>query len=285
MKLKIKEASKNIGGGIAVGVANIIPGVSGGTMLVILGIFDRLMASISDVFKVHSEDRKGSILFLLQVLLGAGIGLVAFAKVVDWLFTHYATQTFFWFIGLVLLSIPTLIKKELKGHKISIPYLVLGIVVIGLISFIAPEKADLTITAFPQITLIHLITMIGVGAISGATMLFPGVSGSMIMLIIGQYYLFKSYVANVTSFEMVILIPLAFLAFGIFLGILISAKLTSYLLEGYRGQTVSLILGLILASAVVLIPTDVIYTLPTVLTSLLSFVVGGLVVVVIDKFN
>jgi len=285
MKLKIKEASKNIGGGIAVGVANIIPGVSGGTMLVILGIFDRLMASISDVFKVHSEDRKGSILFLLQVLLGAGIGLVAFAKVVDWLFTHYATQTFFWFIGLVLLSIPTLIKKELKGHKISIPYLVLGIVVIGLISFIAPEKADLTITAFPQITLIHLITLTGVGAISGATMLFPGVSGSMIMLIIGQYYLFKSYVANVTSFEMVILIPLAFLAFGIFLGILISAKLTSYLLEGYRGQTVSLILGLVRASAVVLIPTDVIYTLPKVLTSLLSFVVGGLVVVVIDKFN
>lgn len=285
MKLKIKEASKNIGGGIAVGVANIIPGVSGGTMLVILGIFDRLMASISDVFKLHSEDRKGSILFLLQVLLGAGIGLVAFAKVVDWLFAHYATQTFFWFIGLVLLSIPTLIKKELKGHKISIPYLVFGIVVIGLISFIAPEKADLTITAFPQITLIHLIAMIGVGAISGATMLFPGVSGSMIMLIIGQYYLFKSYVANVTSFEMVVLIPLAFLAFGIFLGILISAKLTSYLLKDYRRQTVSLILGLIIASAVVLVPTDVVYTLPTIFTSLLSFAVGGLVVVVIDKFN
>lgn len=116
-------------------------------------------------------------------------------------------------------------------------------------------------------------------------MLFPGVSGSMIMLIIGQYYLFKSYVANVTSFEMVVLIPLAFLAFGIFLGILISAKLTSYLLKDYRRQTVSLILGLIIASAVVLVPTDVVYTLPTIFTSLLSFAVGGLVVVVIDKFN
>ena len=71
---------KNIIGGIAVGIANVIPGVSGGTMMVILGIFDHMMSAISGVFKVHNPDRKADILFLLQVLIGAAIGLVGFSS-------------------------------------------------------------------------------------------------------------------------------------------------------------------------------------------------------------
>lgn len=280
----LKEGAKNIVGGVAVGIANIIPGVSGGTMLVILGIFDRLMASISDVFKIKSLDRKASILFLFQVLLGAGIGVVAFAKVVDWLFAHYATQTFFWFIGLVIFSVPSLMRNEMKGHKVSAPYLMLGILMIALIAWFSPEKTDLTIQVFPVITGGHLLLMVVVGMISGAAMLFPGVSGSMLMLIIGQYYLFKSYVANVTTFQLDVLIPLVFLAGGIGLGILISAKLTSYLLKHSRRQTVSLILGLIVASAIILIPLDVTYSMGTILTSLLALATGGLLVLAIDKF-
>lgn len=282
-QLSLKEAAKNIGGGVAVGIANIIPGVSGGTMLVILGIFDRLMASISDVFKVTSVNRKGAMVFLIQVLLGAGIGVIAFAKIVDWLFAYYATQTFFWFVGLVVFSVPSLMRNEMKGHKVSIPYLLLGIIVIGVIAWFSPEKTDLTITSFPAITGTHLLLMVVVGMISGAAMLFPGVSGSMLMLIIGQYYLFKSYIANVTGFQWDVLIPLAFLGGGILLGILISAKLTSYLLRKSRRQTVSLILGLIIASAVILIPIDVVYTMGTVITSLVALTFGGLVVLGIDK--
>lgn len=282
-QLAVKEAAKNIGGGVAVGIANIIPGVSGGTMLVILGIFDRLMSSISDSFKMKSNNRKVALIFLMQVLLGAVIGVVAFAKVVDWLFAHYATQTFFWFIGLVIFSVPSLMRNELKGHKVSVPYLILGIIAIVLIAWLSPDKTDLTITEFPMITGVHLLLMVGVGMISGATMLFPGVSGSMIMLIIGQYYLFKSYVANVTGFQMEVLIPLTFLAVGIFFGILMSAKLTSYLLKRSRRQTVSLILGLIIASAMVLIPWDATYTMGTIITSLLALGLGGLVVLGIDK--
>ncbi len=282
-QLAVKEAAKNIGGGVAVGIANIIPGVSGGTMLVILGIFDRLMSSISDVFKVKSDNRKVALFFLVQVLLGAVIGVVAFAKVVDWLFAHYATQTFFWFIGLVIFSVPSLMRNEMKGHKVSVPYLIVGIIAIAIIAWASPDKTDFTITEFPVITGLHLLLMVGVGLISGATMLFPGVSGSMIMLIIGQYYLFKSYVANVTGFQMEVLIPLTFLAGGIFFGILISAKLTSYLLKRSRRQTVSLILGLIIASAVILIPLGVTYTMGTIITSLVALGLGGLVVLGIDK--
>lgn len=275
---------RNITGGMAVGIANIIPGVSGGTMLVILGLFDRLMDSISDIFKVKSEDRWGSTKFLIQVLIGVAIGLVAFAKIVDWLFAHFATQTFFWFIGLVLLSVPSLLKKELKEHKISWPWLIMGLAVILVISLFTPDKQELAITEFPEISAIYMMTLLIVGMISGATMLFPGVSGSMILLIIGQYYLFKSLVANVTTFEIDVLIALGVIAIGVGLGILISAKLTSYLLRNNRGQTVSLILGLIIASAIVLIPIEATYSLGVIVTSLIAFVVGGLIVLLIERF-
>ena len=282
-QIKTSELIRNIGGGMAVGIANIIPGVSGGTMLVILGLFDRLMDSISDIFRLRSQNRKGAILFLLQVLIGAGVGLVGFANVVEWLFSYYDTQTFYWFIGLVLFSIPSLLRNELKGNRIAYPYLFTGIVIIAVIAWLSPERAHAVAITFPDVTLAHLLFMLVVGIVAGATMLFPGVSGSMVLLIIGQYYLFRSYVADITTFEMNILIPVAFIGMGICLGVLISAKLTSFLLHGYRKQTVSFILGLILASAVALIPLNVSYDLTTILTSTLAFIIGGAMVLLIDR--
>ena len=74
---------KNLIGGIAVGIANVIPGVSGGTMMVILGIFNRTMEAISGILKKENAHRKDDILFLFQVLLGAAIGLIGFAKILD----------------------------------------------------------------------------------------------------------------------------------------------------------------------------------------------------------
>jgi len=274
---------KTLLGGVAVGIANIIPGVSGGTMLVILGLFDKLMESISDVFSLKSTNRWKSMFFILQILIGAGIGLVGFAKIIDWLFEGYSTQTFYWFIGLVLFSIPALLKSELKGNKISWPLMLLGGAIIFVIVWFSPEKKELIITQFPELNAGYLISLIFVGMISGATMLFPGISGSLVLLIIGQYYIFKSYAANVTTFKMEVLIPLMFIAAGIALGILLSAKLTAFLLRKSRGETVSFILGMIIASVVVLIPIHVDYTFMTIISSVISFGVGAVVVLFIDR--
>lgn len=276
---------KNILGGVAVGVANIIPGVSGGTMMVIVGIFDKLMASVNGLFKVKNDNRLKDILFLGQVLIGVVIGLVGFAKVIEWLFGHYEVQTMYWFVGLVLFSIPVLLRRELKGNKISIPFVVIGMAIIFVVVYFAPEKTDVIITNFPEITIIHLLVMVLVGIISGATMLLPGISGSMVMLIIGQYYLFKSYVANATSFESQILIPLSALGVGIGLGILISAKLITYFLKHHRSTTVSFILGLIVASVIALIPFGASYSGPVIITSALAFFLGGGIVALIEKVS
>ncbi len=274
---------KTIIGGICVGVANIIPGVSGGTIMVILGLFDRLIASVSGVFKVHNPDRKKDILFLSQVMLGAAIGLIGFAKIIDWLFGNIPTQTLFWFVGLIALSIPSLVKQELRDHKIAWFPMAVGMALIFIIVFFNPGEQEMQITVFPALSLGMLIKFIVIGAIAGGTMLLPGVSGSMVLLIIGDYYLFKSYVANVTTFKWDILIPLGFIGIGVLLGIVISAKLTKYFLDRRRRGTVSFILGLVLASAMVLIPLDANYTPMVIVTSMLAFVFGAAVIILVEK--
>ena len=108
---------KNIIGGIAIGIANVIPGVSGGTMMVILGIFNRMMDAISGVFKKENSHRKDDIIFILQVLVGAAIGIIGFAKILEVLFEYYPTQTIYWFIGLIAFSIPLFIKNEILKQK------------------------------------------------------------------------------------------------------------------------------------------------------------------------
>ncbi|NMB32822.1 MAG: DUF368 domain-containing protein [Clostridium sp.] len=276
---------RNIISGIAVGVANIIPGVSGGTMLVILGLFDKVTESISNVFKFKNPNRFKDILFLLQVLIGAGIGIVGFAKVLDWLFANCPTQTIYWFIGLILLSIPTLIKSELKEGKFSWISFIIGLITIFVITYFKPENQDMTITNFPPLTAPHLIIMVLAGIIAGATMILPGVSGSMMLLIIGQYYLFKSYVSKVTSFKLDIIIPLCFIGFGIGVGILLSSWVTTYFLKTKRTQTVSFIIGLVVASTLVLIPINISYDIPLILTSAVSLAFGSGIVLFINKLR
>lgn len=275
---------KNIIGGIAVGIANVIPGVSGGTMMVILGIFDRMMSAISNIFKLYNPHRKEDLIFLCQVLLGAVIGLIGFAKIITFMFDQFEVQTMFWFVGLVGFSIPVFWKRESKDEKVQWLPLLVGMAVIFLIKFMAPE-AELDVNPeFPALSIFYCLKMIGVGMIGGAAMLLPGISGSMILLIIGEYYLFKSLLASALSFQLIVLVPLAFLAVGILLGIILSAKLTKVLLEKYHSATISALLGLIIASTIILIPIHVVYDLPLILTSLLACLIGGAIVWLIERF-
>lgn len=277
---------KNLIGGIAVGIANVIPGVSGGTMMVILGIFNRTMEAISGVLKKENDHRKDDILFLFQVLLGAAIGLIGFAKILEFLFDHYPTQTMYWFIGLIALSIPLFLKGEMKGEKMKIVPLICGLGIIFGLEFLNPGEGTVNVNpAFPSIDLVLCLTMILVGIIGGATMLMPGVSGSMVLLIIGQYYLFKSYLANVTSFEMNVLIPLFFIGIGVIIGIVLSAKVCDFFIKRYKASFLSFILGLIIASSLVLIPFDASYDIFVVVSSCAAFVFGGIIVLGLGKLQ
>lgn len=281
---------RNLVGGIAVGMANIIPGVSGGTIIVLLGLFDRLMESISNLFnfKMKLIDKKKDFIFLFQFLLGAAIGLIGFAKVLEILFVKFEVQTLYWFIGLILLSIPMLKRKEMNGEKINWIFLFIGILLIGGLAYIAPGEegniVPLKELLAKDLNLGYYLILVGIGAIGGASMMFPGVSGSMVLLVLGYYHLFKGYVANVTTFELNILIPLVFIAIGVGIGIVVSAVITNYLLKHYKRNTMSFILGLIIMSAITIIPRTT-YDLPLIISSIICFIFGGAVVLLFDRYS
>lgn len=276
--------------GIAIGVANIIPGVSGGTLIVLLGLFDKTMAAISDIFKVNIswKERLNAIKFLLQMGIGIVVGLVIFAKILEFLFVHAEIQTIMWFVGLILFSIPILKKNEMKEEKINWIFFIIGLIMIGLLTYFVPKNNEVIVPLSDivnkELNITYILTLIILGAISGATMIFPGVSGSMVLLVLGKYHLFKGYIANVTSFEPKIIIGLIFIAIGILGGIILSAKLTNWLLKKYHTQTMSLIFGLIIMSAIVIIPLSG-YNIITIITSILTFLFGGSIVIILDKLK
>ena len=281
---------KNFLGGILIGIANIIPGVSGVTIIVILCLFDKIMEAISNVFKIKIsfKERLNSLLFILQIGLGVGIGLVGFAKVLEFLFVKFEMQTLFFFAGLILASVPLLKKQEMNNTKFNWIYFSLGILLIGIIAFLNPGEngniVELETWLNNDLTLVYLLSLVGIGAIAGATMIFPGISGSMVLLVIGKYHLFKGYVANVTTFKLPILIPLIFIGIGIGLGIILSAKLTNYLLKNFKRNTMSFIIGLIIMSSIIILPLKD-YTLINTLTSIMTFIMGCILVIVFDKLK
>ncbi len=277
---------KELIAGISVGVANAIPGVSGGTMLVISGVFEKMTTSVSNVVSKNKQDQKEAILFLLKLGLGVAIGIIVFAKLLNSiLFRHIPTQTIFWFMGMVAFSVPVFLKREMKGQKLNwIPF-ILGLGVIALITYLAPEKTAIELDNLPSVDLIHLLTMILIGIIGGFAMIIPGVSGSMILLIIGKYYLFTTYIAKVTTFRFDVLLSLSFIVIGVLIGIVISSKLCKYLFKVAPKQTNSFILGLILASAIALFPVNtLILDIVSILTYIIAFGFGAFLVWLMDKY-
>lgn len=279
---------RTIIGGIAVGIANIIPGVSGGTMMVILGIFNQVTESISGLFKPHNPDRKKHFLFLVTLAIGAVIGLVGFAKVLTYLFENFPTQTMYWFIGMVAFSIPMFMKSELKDRRLNVIAAILGAAAIFAINFLNPGNGTENVkVTLPALSAMLCIKMIFIGMIGGATMLLPGVSGSMILMIIGQYHLFRTYLATLTDgLTLTILVPLGFMGIGIALGVVLASVFIKWALNKNASFTASFLLGLIIASSIVLIPLHADYTnISLVITSVIALVFGGMMVIGIDKLS
>lgn len=238
---------KNIIAGIVIGVANIIPGVSGGTMAVVLGIYDRLIDAIS----LNLGKLKKNWKFILTLGIGMVFGISVVAKLLTWLFKNYNVPTQFFFIGLILGSIPLVWRKttETKNFKKIniIPFLItLGVMVLMAVMKQGENTVDtkLTVTLF--------IILVLSGAIASFAMIIPGISGAFLLKVLGQYETISA-AASIGDFNFAILIPVAI---GIVLGLLVGAKLISTLLKKYHQGIYAAILGLIVGSVIEIYPTD-----------------------------
>lgn len=275
---------KNLLKGMVMGVANIIPGVSGGTMAVSMGIYDRMIHCVTHLFKEFKESMK----FLIPIFLGIGIALVGLSFIIEPAFAYFPLQTNCLFIGLIVGGLPAVWQKvKGKGIKISyiVPFVLFFAVVVGMAAIGEKEgtAADLSFSVW------SVIKLFAVGIIASATMVIPGVSGSMMMLLLGYYNpivaAIKNFVTALASFDMAgilegcgILVPMGL---GIVVGIFAIAKVIEIIFEKFPIQAFWAIIGLIVASpiAIFLLGDVGAITVIGILTSIVTFAVGFLVAV------
>lgn len=127
---------KNIYRGMLMGASDVIPGVSGGTIAVLLGIYDRLIAAINGIF---SKDWKKQLAFLIPLGIGVGIAILLLSRLIEWLFEHYAVPTQFFFLGLIIGILPYLFHEADAKRTFQMKHyviLVIGTIIVGSMAFI-----------------------------------------------------------------------------------------------------------------------------------------------------
>lgn len=283
---------KDILCGILMGIANIIPGVSGGTMAVSMGIYDRIIGSITNLFKQF----KKSVMTLLPYGIGMVVAIIGLSYFIETFFEKYPLQTGSLFVGLILGGVPILIKKvskkpsterKSKTHGFDAISVVLFIIFFALIILLqifgSDKKAKITLS----VSVIQMVKLFIIGVIASATMVIPGVSGSMILLILGYYNpiieTINSTIKALSPWNFdTILHNVAILApfgIGVLVGIFAIAKIIEFLLSRYEKRTYFAILGLVLASPFAIymgIGVGVI-TVASILVSVLTFAIGFLI--------
>lgn len=244
---------KSILKGMVIGIANIIPGVSGGTMMVAMGIYDKLIHCITHLF---SEFKK-SVLFLFPIALGMGIAIIASSFGLEYLFANFPIQTNLLFVGLIVGGLPA-IWKNVKGNSIRVGHIIAFAAFFALVTGMAVLGETEGNAADLAFNFVNVLKLFGVGVIASATMVIPGVSGSMVLLLMGYYNpileSINNFIRALVEFDMNgILTGIGILApfgIGVVVGIFAIAKLIEIIFAKFPLYAYWAIIGLIVASPI-----------------------------------
>lgn len=238
----MREHIANFLKGFAMGVANVIPGVSGGTIALLTGIFERLINALKsfDVeavrlllkFKFREFAQHVDFGFLLSVFLGVGVSIISVAKLLEFLFQSYPVYVWSFFFGLILVSVWFVGKSIGKIDVAAAVSFVVGAAVAFGLSVMNPATEN---TAFWYLIIC--------GAVAICSMILPGLSGSFVLILMGNYQLIMIYA--VSHFDMKIIVPVAI---GVVVGLLAFSHFLSWLLSRYARQTMAVLTGFIFGS-------------------------------------
>ena len=261
----------------------IIPGVSGGTLAISLGIYEKTINVITHFFKNFKEN----IIFIVNLGLGIVASIILGALILNYTFEHYPIPTIIFFIGLLIGSIPSLTKRvDLRNTlKISnIFYFLLGVsLVLGVYLF----KGSSEVTFSNGFNLVQSIKLVLVGVVAAATLVIPGISGSFMLMILGYYKPILEVISETIKFNnlgnnILILIPFGV---GVLLGIIGIAKLIEYLLKNHETKTYYAIIGFLIASIIEIFASLFSYqaSIIQVIISTILFILGLLLTLKVFK--
>lgn len=273
---------KSILKGMVIGIANIIPGVSGGTMMVSMGIYDKLIHCITHLF---SEFKK-SVIFLFPIAIGMVVAIVASSFGLEYLFENFPVQTNLLFIGLIVGGLPA-VWKNVKGSSIKPGHIIAFLAFFALVAGLAVMGEKEGRAADLSFNVVNVVKLFGVGVIASATMVIPGVSGSMILLLMGYYNpiltTINDFIRSLAAFDVDgilqgcgILIPFGL---GVVAGVFAIAKLIEIIFEKFPLYAYWAIIGLIVASPVAIIAMGnfAVITVLSIVTGLIALVIGFIV--------
>jgi putative membrane protein len=244
----MKEIISLIFKGMLMGAANVIPGVSGGTMALITGIFERLINAIKSFDgtaiklllsgKIKDLIKYVDFWFLVYVFLGVGVAIISLARLFEFLFEHYPVYIWSFFFGLVMASV-YFVGKTIKKWNLSV-----------IISFVIGTAVAIAISVLnPASENNGFLYLIFCGVVAVCSMILPGLSGSFVLILLGNYQLVM--ISAVNNMDMGILLPVVI---GAGVGLIAFSHGLSWLLKKYHNQTLSTLTGFILGSLGILWP-------------------------------
>lgn len=259
----------NILKGIFIGAGAILPGVSSGVLCVIFGIYDKLLDSILNFFK----DVKNNFKFLSPIFMGAFIGVILFSNILEFILYRFPLQTKSIFIGLILGGVVLLVKDINKKYKFKIQNLIYLIIslIIGIVMVILEKKMQL-LNFWENVNFIYLIIS---GFLMSAGIIIPGVSNTIILMLLGIYNL---YLNSLSNLYLQVLIPIGI---GVIIGSLIFMKIIKYLLDRFYIQTMYIIIGFTIGSIFVLFPQ--VYSIFDIIILCISLISGYLFIINVIK--
>lgn len=281
--------------GVVIGIANIIPGVSGGTMMIVMGIYDKLIYCINHVFKEFGK----CIRILLPYIVGILLALFTMSGLIGSSMEKFPLPTAFAFIGLIMGGIPAILSqvRDVKVKPVHVLAFVLAAALLVGMQFM-PASADAQLT----LSVGQMLIIAVMGVIASSTMIIPGVSGSMMLLILGYYHPIFGSFGDLASALVGgqwgevgrcagILLPFAI---GMVLGILGISRLIDVMLKKWKGLTYAIILGLVIPSPIVIVMStwqeqqltmasvDVWAVVASVVTLVLGIVIAGVLMPMLD---
>ena len=218
--------------GIVVGIGGISPGLSGSVLLVIFGLYQKVVDAIGTIFK----NFKKNLLFLIPLFLGMGVGVVLFSKITDFFLGAFEMQTRYLFLGLVVGTLP-LFHKEVKKNGFAKKYYIYiaAAALFGLLLFVVNK--DL----FPQVENPNFLQSVLLGVAVAGSALIPGVDSAVILSSFGLYEL---WVSSVADLNLTVLFPAAI---GVGLGVLVISFGMSKLIKRFYTATFSIVFGLFIS--------------------------------------
>ena len=261
--------------GIVLGVAFVIPGVSGGTLAVLLGIYEELIEAASNFYK-NMVNFKKYFMYLLPIGLGIIFSVAVFAKLIKFGLEKSPIITILIFLGMIIGGIPALVRN-VKGTKINLKDMTLMLVgLIIVISMLIFHKSNSNVV-LTNMSITGYITLFLVGAIAAVTMVVPGISGSFTLMLIGYYEPILNLVNDITSFKNLgpNLILIFIFMLGVFIGIIFILKIIEGCLKHYKRETYYAIIGFVLSSII-----SVIYEVSKFPFNLTHLIIGIVLLVI-----